>query len=240
MSTVLTVEDIHASIEGVPILRGVDLELESNETVALLGPNGAGKTTTFNSILGTVTVTQGTITLNGTDISSLPTHKRVRRGIGISPEDRRLFTELSVRDNIKLSMTGSKESIDEANVESTLEHIYSVFPDVEKFVDRKAKQLSGGQQQMVAVSRVLASGADTILLDEPFEGLAPTVRHNFREGVKRLEELNKSLLIAESNVVHAEKVADRLYLIERGEIVGEIDSTDDLRDNEMVTRLFTG
>jgi branched-chain amino acid transport system ATP-binding protein len=240
MSELLEIDDVYAEIANIPVLRGVSASVDSGESVALLGPNGAGKTSTFATVTGTIPVTKGTVRMRGEDITSLPAHKRAEKGLGISPEDRRLFTDLTVRDNLQIAMWGSRRADSEAAVEEAIDRVTDIFPYVEKFIDRKARQLSGGQQQMVAVGRAIAADADVIMLDEPFEGLAPSVRKRFRAGIERLNDLDTSLLIAESNVRHAQQVADRFYVLDRGEIVTVIESAAEVEDDPEIERIFTG
>jgi branched-chain amino acid transport system ATP-binding protein len=232
--------DVTVEINNAAVLDSVSMAVDSGETVALVGRNGAGKTTTFRTIMGQTSVREGTIRIDGEDITDLPSRTRAKRGISLAPEDRRLFTTLTVEDNLRMAIWGA-DDVSEAEFEDRLEHLLGIFPEMEEFLDRRAGQLSGGQQKMVTVGRALASDPELVLIDEPFEGLAPSVRQRFREGIERLEGFEVSIVIAESNVRHAGEVADRAYVIERGEIVTEVDIDDtSLEENRAIKRIFEG
>ncbi|WP_435365706.1 ABC transporter ATP-binding protein [Haloarchaeobius sp. DYHT-AS-18] len=239
MSVLLDVDDLQATLGNVPVLRGVSLTVDEGETVALVGRNGAGKTTTFRCIMGLVTPTGGTIRLRGEDVTTAPTHERPSRGVAIAPEDRRLFGHLSVRDNLQMAHWGAGErssySFDEA-----VSQVTEIFPEMTEFLDRPAAQLSGGQQKMVAIGRTIASDPDLILLDEPFEGLAPAVREQLTKGIKRIQDLGVSIVIAESNIRYAEKTADEFFVVERGEMQARISSPENLLEHEEIKRIFEG
>lgn len=235
----ITTSNLAVEIENATVLRGVSVDVERGETVALVGRNGAGKTTTFKTIMGLQEVTDGTITITGKDVTNSSPQRRANLGVGFAPEDRRLFANLTVRDNLRLANWGSREPQND-DFDDVVDQVVEVFPEVEGFLDRRARQLSGGQQQMVAVSRALASEPDFVLLDEPFEGLAPAVRERFRNGVERMRDLGLSIFIAESNVEYTELIADRAYLIERGEIQTEVREMDGFTEHEAVNRIFEG
>jgi len=234
----LEVDEIHAKLGGVPVLRGVSLSVDPGETVALIGRNGAGKTTTFRAIMGKVSITEGAIRVRGDDLEGTATNERSRIGLGFAPEDRRLFTDLTVADNIRIALWGKHGKISDGEFESVRERVTSTFPQVEEFLDRPAGQLSGGQQKMAAIGRALAAEPNLLLLDEPFEGLAPSVREDLRRGIDRIEEMDVSILIADSNVHHATQAANRFYVIERGETITQIDSPDGVADDEEIQRIF--
>lgn len=237
----LELTNVTVEIDKATVLNDVSIQVHPGETVALIGRNGAGKTTIFRTVMGQTTLRDGTIHVAGEDITDLPSRKRAKRGISLAPEDRRLFTTLSVEDNLGMAAWGAGED-SEIEFEERLDQILGVFPEMESFLDRPAGQLSGGQQKMVTVGRALAAKPEFVLIDEPFEGLAPSVRQQFREGIERIKELDISIVVAESNVRHAGEVADRAYVIERGEIVTEIDITPDtpLEENPEVRRIFEG
>jgi branched-chain amino acid transport system ATP-binding protein len=235
----LEIDDIVVTIDRATVLDGVSLEVAPGETVALIGRNGAGKTTTFRTVMGQTSIQSGSVRVNGTDLTSLPSRTRIQHGIGFAPEDRRLFTTLTVEDNIRMSTWG-KGGVSEVEFEKRRQQILETFPEMEQFFDRPAGQLSGGQQKMVTVGRALASDPDIVLLDEPFEGLAPSVRERFRNGVERIKELNISIVVAESNVRHAGEIADRAYVLERGEIVAKIENDEAITDNADIKRIFEG
>ncbi|CAI49807.1 ABC-type transport system ATP-binding protein (probable substrate branched-chain amino acids) [Natronomonas pharaonis DSM 2160] len=237
----LELSDVSVTIDSAPVLSGVSLRVDPGETVALVGRNGAGKTTTFRTVMGQTDMTDGSIRMSGTEIADMKSRERSRMGIGFAPEDRRLFTSLTVEDNLRMATWGG-DSIPESEFEERLDRILDIFPEMEEFLDRPAGQLSGGQQKMVTVGRALSSDPELVLVDEPFEGLAPSVREQFRNGLERIKDLDVSIVVAESNVRHAGEVADRAYVIERGEIITDTDITeeDPLEENEEVRRIFEG
>lgn len=210
----LRVDDVRVSIKGFLILRGISLEIPAGGLVGLVGRNGAGKTTTLKSIMGIMPVSAGHIVLDGHDLLTVPGHRRAKMGIGYMPEDRRLIGALTVEDNILLPSWASGL---EAAAER-LTYIYRVMPDVRQLAQRRATQLSGGQQKMVALARALMSGTKLLLLDEPFEGLAPALGERLGETIQALQRDGLSVLIAESDQKRI-GFARRIYTIERGQIV---------------------
>ncbi len=205
----LRVENLHAYYGKAEVLRNINIRVEKSEAVAVLGPNGAGKTTLLKSICGLVKC-RGKVFFNGTDISRLKTHERVRLGIAISPEGRRLFPNLSVRDNLILA--GNEENLD---------LIFSLFPNLKQKLDYPAKTLSGGEQQMLAIARALMLEPKMLLLDEPSMGLAPIVVDTIADTIVRIrEELGVPILLVEQNAYLA-GIADRGYILVSGEIVRE-------------------
>ncbi len=208
----LRVEDLHAYYGKAEVLRDVHIEVGKGEAVAILGPNGAGKTTLLNSICGLVKC-RGSIQFQGREITKLKTHERVKLGIAISPEGRRLFSNLSVEDNLLLAGDGER-----------LDFVYDLFPRLKERRNNLAKNLSGGEQQMLAIARALMLAPKLLLLDEPSMGLAPIVVDNIAETIARIrEELKISILIVEQNLHLAFDVAERGYVLVRGEIVKEGD-----------------
>lgn len=236
---VLELNDVTVEIDRATVLDDVSLRIQPGETVALVGRNGAGKTTTFMTVMGRTSVVNGSVHAFGEEITDLPSTERANRGIGFAPEDRRLFTTLTVEDNLRLATWGTDDVSDE-EFETRLDRISEIFPEMDEFLGRPAGQLSGGQQKMVTVGRALASNPELVLIDEPFEGLAPSVREQFGKGIERIKELDISIVIAESNVRYAGRVADRAYVIERGEIVTEIDDGTTLMENQEVKHIFEG
>lgn len=235
----LDVDALDVTIDRATVLEDVSLTVQPGETVALIGRNGAGKTTTFRSVMGQTSIQNGSIRVNGTDLTDRPSRERIRHGVGFAPEDRRLFTTLTVEDNLRMSTWG-KGDADESGFQDRLDRVLDIYPEMNEFLDRPAGQLSGGQQKMVTVGRALTSDPDVVLLDEPFEGLAPSVREQFREGVERIKELGISIVVAESNVRHAGEITDRGYVIERGQIVTDIGRDEPIVDNEEIKRIFEG
>ncbi len=210
----LEVERINVSIDKVRVLRNVSFNVGSEEVVCLVGPNGAGKTTTIRSVMGILPLDSGRIVFQGMDISDLRAHERFRMGICYAPEDRRLYPEFTVLDNILFP--ARILGLDE---EETLQRVFRIFPELKEQTHRLAATLSGGQQKMVAVARAIAANPRLLLLDEPLEGLAPVVRSRLASGIAELREEGISILMAESNATHVRRIVDRIYNIKRGEIV---------------------
>jgi branched-chain amino acid transport system ATP-binding protein len=197
------------------ILRDVSLAVNDDEVVCLVGRNGAGRTTIIESILGLLPVRSGTIRFRNADITRLPPHKRAKCGIGYAPEDTGVFPELTVAENLMISRWLSET----AEGEETEARVFTVFPEVKLLRPRQGMYLSGGQKKMVAIARALALAPYLLILDEAFEGLAPAVVKRFREAVTMIKGMGIAILIAESNLASAAAIADRLYVVERGEII---------------------
>jgi branched-chain amino acid transport system ATP-binding protein len=208
--------------------------------VCLVGRNGAGKTTTIDSIIGLLPVRSGKITFRGQVISGIAPHLRARHGIGYAPEDAGLFPDLTVAENIEICRWLAQDSgrAEQAGVDPD-QRIFAVFPEVKTFMGRRALDLSGGQKKMVAIARAMALLPSILLLDEPFEGLAPVVVTRFIEAVKKIKDMGISVLIAESNLTNARRVCDRLYAIDRGEIIYDGDPGR-VFENEDVMKMIRG
>jgi len=204
------------------VLRDVSLAVGDAEAVCLVGRNGAGKTTTIDTIMGLLSPRSGRIALGGRDITRLPPHQRARAGIGYAPEDAGIFPDLTVAENFEISrwLGASRAAAPAAGAELD-PRVVALFPEVQSFLGRRGLNLSGGQKKMVAIARAMILSPSVLLLDEPFEGLAPVVVTRFIDAVNRIKEMGISLLIAESNLLNATRVADRLYAIDRGEIIFE-------------------
>ena len=200
------------------ILRSVSLTVGDGEAVSLVGRNGAGKTTTIDSIMGLLPVRAGRVTFRGRDVTRLPAHERAVLGIGYAPEDCGIFPDLSVEENFEIT-EWLRSKTTRGGGQADRERIFSVFPEVQTFLKRRGLHLSGGQKKMVAITRAMTLAPTILLLDEPFEGLAPVVVTRFIEAVKAIKAMGISVLIAESNLVNATRVCDRLYAIDRGEII---------------------
>ena len=205
------------------ILQRVSLAVRDRECVCLVGRNGAGKTTTIDSVMGLLPIRSGKINFQGETISRLPAYQRARRGIGYAPEDAGIFPDLTVAENIEICrfLAESSGRVKGTSDAETKERIFAVFPEVKDFMQRSGLHLSGGQKKMVTIARAMALAPTILLLDEPFEGLAPFVVKRFIEAVKKIKSLGISTLIAASNLANATRVADRLYAIDRGEIIYE-------------------
>jgi branched-chain amino acid transport system ATP-binding protein len=217
------------------ILRGVSLAVDNNEVVCLVGRNGAGRTTIIESILGLLPIRSGTIRFRDADITRLPPHKRAKCGIGYAPEDSGIFPELTVAENLMISRWLSET----AEGDETERRVFTVFPEVQLLRPRQGMNLSGGQKKMVAIARALALAPYLLILDEAFEGLAPAVVRRFREAVTMIKGMGIAILIAESNLASAAAIADRLYVVERGEIIFQGTPTEAMAD-EMVMRTLRG
>jgi branched-chain amino acid transport system ATP-binding protein len=216
----LEVDGVHTYRGPAHVLRGVSLTVEDGEVVSLLGRNGAGRTTIIESITGLLAMRSGRIRFRGEDITRLPPHQRARRGIGYAPENSGIFPELSVAENLMISgWVSEKAARGGAAGVDALSRALTVFPEVRQLMSRQGLNLSGGQKKMVAIARAMALAPSLMILDEAFEGLAPAVVKRFRDAVLMIKGMGISLLIAESNLVSASAIADRLYVIDRGAII---------------------
>jgi len=215
----LEVRDIETYRGRAQILRRVSLEVGAQESVVLVGRNGAGKTTTIDSIIGLLFTRGGRITFQGKDIGSLPPYRRARLGIGYAAEDAGIFPDLTVAENFQICQWLAQSSGRAEHVDQVYDRVYAIFPEVRELLQRQGLHLSGGQKKMVAIARAMMLAPSILLLDEPFEGLAPVVVTRLIEAVRKIKELKISVLIAESNLANAARVADRLYAIDRGEII---------------------
>jgi branched-chain amino acid transport system ATP-binding protein len=206
------------------VLRNLSLAVGERESVCLVGRNGAGKTTTIDGIMGLLPVRSGRVPFGTRDITGLPAHKRALAGIGYSPEDAGIFPDLTVAENFRISQSLARAAgrgavaVGPGGID---ERVLGLFPEIGQFTGRRGLHLSGGQKKMVAIGRAMTLSPSVLLLDEPFEGLAPVVVSRFVDAVKQIKAMGISLLIAESNLMTASRVADRLYAIDRGEIIFE-------------------
>jgi branched-chain amino acid transport system ATP-binding protein len=212
----LAVADLAVDIESSHILRGIRLEVAAGELVCLVGRNGAGKSTTFRTIMGMRKPVAGSVTLEGKSIVGLRPFEIARLGVGFAPEESEVFGDLTVAENILLP-TWTRQTARSAGEREAL--AYRVFPKLERYRHRGGQQLSGGERKMVSIARALALDAKLLLLDEPTEGLSPAVVPSIVEGIASIRQLGHAVLIAESNLHHVPDFADRLYVIERGEII---------------------
>jgi branched-chain amino acid transport system ATP-binding protein len=221
------------------ILHGLSLSVGRQEVVCLVGRNGAGKTTTIESIMGLLPVRAGGIVFQNEDLTHLPPHERAKRGIGFSPEDCGVFPELSVGENLMISRWLGEEVARRRNGPRSdpKAQAFAVFPEVQGLLQRQGLHLSGGQRKMVAIARAMMLSPSLLLLDEAFEGLAPVVVNRFTEAVMKIKELGVSILMAESNLGSASRIADRLYAIDRGEIIFHGPPKEALRDEKVMKAL---
>src|SRR5574341_390574 len=216
----LALEGVNTFRGPAHVLRSLSLRVGEGEVVCLVGRNGAGKTTTLESAMGLLPIRSGKVRFRDRDLTRLPAHERARSGIGYSPEDAGIFPDLTVAENLEIGRIASRAD-GAAGQAAADERIHALFPEIEALVGRRGLNLSGGQKKMVAIARAMALAPAVLLLDEPFEGLAPVVVTRFIEAARKIKAMGISLLIAESNVSNAARVADRLYAIDRGEILFE-------------------
>ncbi len=212
-SPLLEISGLVARYGKARVLDGIDLVANRGETVAILGRNGAGKSTLMKCIIGLITEKNGSIRFNGAEISMLPPYKVSRAGIGYVPEERRIFTELTVRENLEVGRLRGRN-----NTRWPLDRIIDVFPNLKNLLDRPGAQMSGGEQQMVTMARTLLTEPDVILLDEPSEGLAPVIVDQMAGMIRDMQAAGLTILISEQNMRFANQISQRAYLIERGEI----------------------
>ena len=208
----LELRDVHVDIASAQVLRGLRLQVAKGQMVGLVGRNGAGKTSTLRSIMGHLTPRIGQILFDGQDLVHMPAHVRASLGIGYMPEDRGLVPELTVEENIVLPLWVSPS----LSLDARLAWVYEVLPELKAMADRRALLLSGGQQKLVALARALAVGTRLLLLDEPFEGVAPALSMRLSEVIGQLKSTDLSVLIAQSDVNHANDLLDAQVVIERG------------------------
>jgi branched-chain amino acid transport system ATP-binding protein len=207
-------EGLDVSIGAVSILRNVNMELPTGKFTGLVGRNGAGKTTLMRSVMGILSPRNGSIHFDGVTLDTVPTHMRARAGIGYMPEDRRLVPNLSVQENVLMPAWASGLP----DVQARLAKVYKMIPEVEAFATRKAMQLSGGQQKLAALARALMCGTKVLLLDEPFEGVAPVLAKRLADVISGLKQEGLSILLTESDLSHSREMLDALFTIDRGEV----------------------
>ena len=210
----LKISQLDVSIGSVAILRGVSLELPTGVMAGLIGRNGAGKTTLMRSVMGLLKSRAGRVEFDGADLGHIPAHRRAHAGIGYMPEDRRLIPELTVEENILAPAwaVGSHDG------RGRLKKIYAMIPELEPFAPRQALQLSGGQQKLAALGRALMCGTKLLLLDEPFEGVAPVLAQRIADVVAALKNEGLSVIVSESDLQHSTRMLDTVFRIERGEV----------------------
>jgi branched-chain amino acid transport system ATP-binding protein len=210
----LTVEGLRSRYGRIEVLHGIDVEVPSGETVAIVGANGAGKTTLLRCLSGVQPVSAGRITFRGEDLTAVPAHRRLRLGLAQSPEGRQIFTNLSVEENLRLgAFLFSDDRVDDDMAEA-----FAMFPVLKEKRNQVAGGLSGGQQQMLAIARALMGRPSCLLLDEPSMGLAPILVEQIFDVIRRLKQLDVTVLLVEQNAFGALKIADRGYVMETGRI----------------------
>ncbi|MBV8698980.1 ABC transporter ATP-binding protein [Bradyrhizobium sp.] len=227
----LSVANLNSHYGPAHILFDIGLEVADGEVVALLGRNGAGKSTTFRAIVGLVEQRSGTIVFEGFDVSRAPTHEIVRRGLGYVPEERRIFTELTVEENLEVG----RQSVRPNAPQWTREKLFALFPNLAELRHRPGGRMSGGEQQMLTIARTLMGNPSLVLLDEPSEGLAPKIVEQMVAAIQTMKKEGVSIVLSEQNLHFAKLISDRAYIIERGRIcfsgtMAELDARPDIRD----------
>jgi branched-chain amino acid transport system ATP-binding protein len=233
---ILEIHDIHTYYGAIHALKGISLEVREGEIVTLLGANGAGKSTTLRSINGLNRPRQGHIRFLGRDITSVPAHQIVKRGIAQSPEGRRLFPRMSVTENLEM---GAFQRNDRAGIREDMDRVFQLFPRLQERRHQKAGTMSGGEQQMCAIGRALMARPKLLLLDEPSLGLAPIFVERIFEIIKTINEQGTSILLVEQNALMALDSAHRGYVLETGNIA-LADTAQALKSNEQVRKTYLG
>jgi branched-chain amino acid transport system ATP-binding protein len=236
--TMLAVEELSAWYGGARILYDLSFEVGRGEVVALMGRNGAGKSTTIKSIMGLVGQRKGMVRFNGEDISRLRAYEIARRGLGFTPEDRRIFADLTVMENLDVGRQAPRVFADGTPAPAwTPDKLFSLFPNLAEMPDRPGGRMSGGEQQMLTVARTLMGNPLLVLLDEPSEGVAPLIVEQMANTIVELKKEGLSILLSEQNVHFARLVADRVYVLEKGQIRWH-GSMSQLMDNLDVQRAY--
>ncbi len=234
MAPLLQVDNIEVYYGVIKALKGISFEVNKGEIVALIGANGAGKTTILHTVTGLLKPKTGNISFKGNDITKVPAHKIVTMGMAHVPEGRRIFSQLSVLDNIKLGAFTRK---DKEEIEETLNYVYERFPRLKERKNQIAGTLSGGEQQMLAMGRALMSKPEFVLMDEPSMGLSPLLVSEIFEIIKAINENGTTVLLVEQNAKKALSIADRAYVLETGNIVLSGDAKD-LMNDESVKKAY--
>jgi branched-chain amino acid transport system ATP-binding protein len=211
---VLRLENVSVSIGPVAILRGVSLGIGAGEFAGLIGRNGAGKTTLLRTVMGLLPLAGGSLSYEERPLAELPTHRRISLGMGYMPEDRRLVPALSVEENVLLPAWSARF----ADTASRLQRVYDTIPEVFELRARRALHLSGGQQKLVALARAMMAGSRLLLLDEPFEGVAPVLARRLAQVIAGLRQTGVSAILSESSLAHAHGLLDRVFTIDRGAV----------------------
>jgi branched-chain amino acid transport system ATP-binding protein len=232
----LQVKDIHVSYGAIKALKGISLTLNQGEIVALIGSNGAGKSTTLNTISGIYQPTSGNLYFNGEDITETPAQKIVKMGIIQVPEGRKIFSRMSVLENLEM---GAYTVNDRELIEQRLEESFTLFPRLKERQKQLGGTLSGGEQQMLAMARALMAGPEVLLMDEPSMGLAPILVEQIFDIIRDINDKGTTILLVEQNAQMALSIADRGYVLQTGEIVLE-DEASALIENEMVQKAYVG
>ncbi len=232
MTDFLKIQDLHTSYGMSQVLFGVSLEVEKGELISLLGRNGVGKSTTLRSIMGLTPPRSGSILWKGREIAGHEPHRNVAEGLGYVPEERRIFSDLSVWENLDIARRSSG-----SGVVWNEERIFDLFPDLAQFRNRKGGVLSGGQQQMLTIARSLMGNPQLLLMDEPSEGLAPLVVESMGEMIKEIKKSGLSIILAEQNLKFVLDLSDRVYVMEKGEVKYS-GTPENLRDNKEILQTY--
>jgi branched-chain amino acid transport system ATP-binding protein len=235
-STILKLHDVHTYYGSIHALKGVSLEVHEGEIVTLLGANGAGKSTTLRSINGLNRPRQGNIQFQGRDITAVPAHEIVKRGIAQSPEGRRLFPRMTVTENLEM---GAFQRSDRGEIRGDMDRVFDLFPRLQERRGQKAGTMSGGEQQMCAIGRALMARPKLLMLDEPSMGLAPIFVERIFETIVEVNKQGTSILLVEQNALMALDIASRGYVLETGK-VALADDAKKLAQNEDVKRTYLG
>jgi branched-chain amino acid transport system ATP-binding protein len=233
---VLRVEDVHTFYGSIEALKGISLDVHEGEIVTLIGANGAGKSTTLRSINGLNHPRNGKIFFQGTDVTTMPPHQIVKRGISQSPEGRKLFPRMSVIENLEM---GAFQRADRGGIREDMDRVFSLFPRLAERKTQKAGTMSGGEQQMLAIGRALMARPKLLLLDEPSMGLAPIFVEKIFEIIHEINEQGTTILLVEQNALMALDSADRGYVLETGHVALS-DDAKSLRQNEQVRKAYLG
>jgi branched-chain amino acid transport system ATP-binding protein len=236
MGTILELENVHSYYGHIHALKGISLRVEEGEIVTMIGANGAGKSTTLRTISGLLHPREGTIKLEGKDITHTDPHLIVNLGVGHVPEGRGIFPKLTVRENLEI---GAYTITDANKIRQRMEWVFELFPRLKERIDQYGGTLSGGEQQMLAIARGLMLHPRILMLDEPSMGLAPVLVELIFDIIKRLNEEGTTILLVEQNALMALSIAHRGYVLQTGEIILS-DSAQNLKDNQMVQKAYLG
>jgi branched-chain amino acid transport system ATP-binding protein len=234
-NVLLRLDEVHTYYGQIHALQGVSLEVHKGEIVTLIGANGAGKTTTLKTISGLLHPRQGKITFEGRDISRTPAHQLVRAGIGHSPEGRRIFSRLTILENLKMGAFTRPQN----DIQGDLDHVFELFPRLKERITQRGGSLSGGEQQMLAIGRAMMARPRVLLLDEPSLGLSPILVQQIFAIIQEINASGTTILLVEQNALQALIVANRGYVLQTGQVALSGPSAD-LRENEMVRKAYLG
>ncbi|MBO6268294.1 MAG: ABC transporter ATP-binding protein [Clostridium sp.] len=232
----LQIKDLYVSYGMMEVLHGISIDVKPQELVSVIGPNGAGKSTLIKTIMGIVKPVSGQILYNGQDITRLPAHKRASLGIGYVPEGRRVFGKLTVEENLRM---GAYELKDNNHIRENMEKVYEIFPRLGERKDQLASTMSGGEQQMLAISRALMLDPKMLLIDEVSMGLMPIMVNTCFDVIQKLNKQGITILVVEQNANKALKVADRGYVLETGNIIIS-DTAENMRKDDTVQKAYLG